>query len=155
VVNPDTFIELTTAEIIVASQVGLIRQCEDIKANKKPFVGESQDLAWQRHIEGALSECAMAKYLNIYWNKSSWPNPDVGNIEVRVTHYKSGKLIIRPADKDDVKYYLLTGINGKYNIRGYIYAIEGKQDQYLSDAGQDRPKVYFVPQSDLHPIERF
>jgi hypothetical protein len=144
-----TEIQLSLAEIMIASQVGLMRQCEDIKANKKSYVGEKQHLGWQRHIEGALSECAMAKHLNVYWSKSSWPNPDVGNVEVRTTELDNGSLIIRPIDKDDVKYYLLTGINGKYTIRGYMYAKNAKQDKYLSSRGNGRPLAYFVPQSDL------
>jgi len=142
-------IELTLHEILVASQVGILRQLEDIKANKKSFIGEKQDMAWQRHIEGALSECAMAKYLNVYWSKSPWFNPDVGDVEVRTTTHETGRLIIRERDKDDTKYYLLTGINGKYTIRGYVYAREAKQDKYLDQPVAGRPPSYFVPQSDL------
>ena len=143
------FIELSLQEIFVASQVGILRQCEDIKADKKPFIGEKKELAWQRHIEGALSECAMAKYLNVYWNKSPWFNPDVGDVEVRVTHYSNGRLIIRDRDKDDTKYYLLTGMNGKYHIRGYMYARDAKQEKYLDCPVADRTPSYYVPQSDL------
>jgi hypothetical protein len=142
-------IELSLHEIFVASQVGILRQCEDIKANKKSFTGEKQDTAWQRHIEGALSECAMAKFLNVYWNKAAWFHPDVGNVEVRVTAYPNGRLIIKDQDKDDFKYYLLTGINGKYTIRGYMYGRDAKKDIYLSQPLADRPQAYFVPQSDL------
>jgi len=142
-------IELSIHEILVASQVGILRQLEDIKANKKSFIGEKQDMAWQRHIEGALSECAMAKFLNVYWNKSPWFNPDVGDIEVRTTVYETGRLIIRDRDKDDTRYYLLTGINGKYTVRGYVYAREAKQTKYLDQPVAGRPPSYFVPQSDL------
>jgi len=142
-------IELSIHEILVASQVGVLRQCEDIKASKKSFTGEKQDTAWQRHIEGALSECAMAKFLNVYWNKAPWFAPDVGEVEVRVTALDYGRLIIKEQDKDDMKYYLLTGINGKYNVRGYMYAREAKQEKYLSQPSPDRPAAYFVPQSDL------
>lgn len=142
-------IELSIHEILVATQVGILRQCEDIKANKKPFIGEKKELGWQRHIEGALSECAMAKYLNVYWNKSPWFNPDVGDIEVRTTHYDTGRLIIRDRDKDDTKYYLLTGLNGTYHVRGYMYARDAKQSKYLDAPVEGRPASYYVPQSDL------
>jgi hypothetical protein len=142
-------IQLSIHEIFVASQVGLLRQCEDIKAGKKSFIGEKQDTAWQRHIEGALSECAMAKYLNVYWNKADWFHPDVGNVEVRCTHHETGRLIIRDRDADNTKYYLLTGINGRYIVRGYIYAREGKKKEYLDQVVEGRPPSYFVPQSKL------
>lgn len=143
-------IELSSAEIMIASQVGIMRQIEDIKAKKKPVSGEKPELAWQRHIEGALTECAMAKYLNVYWSKQSWPHPDVGNVEVRGTHYEQGHLRIDPKDPDNRKFYLLTGLNGTYIIRGWIFAKDAKQDKYLKTFDKERGSTYFVPQSDLN-----
>ena len=141
-------IKLSLAEIQVASQVGIQRQLEDIKAKKKSFAGEKQDAGWQRHIEGALTECAMAKYLNVYWNKQKWNLPDVGEVEIRSTSYENGCLILRPNDADDKKYYLLVGVNGEYKICGYLYGRDGKQDKYLTNMG-GRVNAYFVPQSEL------
>ena len=143
-------IELSPAEIMIASQVGIMRQIEDIKAKKKSFSGEKPELAWQRHIEGALTECAMAKYLNVYWSKQTWPNPDVGDIDVRSTHWEHGDLRIEPKDPDNRKFYLLTGLNGTYIIRGWMYAITAKQDKYLKTYDKEREMKYFVPQSDLN-----
>jgi hypothetical protein len=143
-------IELSPAEIMIASQVGIMRQIEDIKAKKKPFSGEKPEFAWQRHIEGALTECAMAKYLNVYWSKQVWPNPDVGDIDVRSTHWEHGDLRIEPKDPNNRKFYLLTGLNGTYIIRGWIYAKDAKQDKYLKTYDKEREKKYFVPQSDLN-----
>ena len=140
---------LSSAEIMIASQVGIMRQIEDIKANKKSFSGEKPELAWQRHVEGALTECAMAKYLNVYWSKQSWPHPDVGNIDVRSTHWEHGDLRIEPKDDNDRKFYLLTGLNGIYNMRGWMYAETAKQDKYLKTYDKEREMKYFVPQSDL------
>jgi hypothetical protein len=134
---------------MIASQVGIMRQVEDIKAKKKSFSGEKPELAWQRHIEGSLTECAMAKYLNVYWSKQAWPNPDVGNIDVRSTHWEHGDLRIEPKDPDERKFYLLTGINGTYIIRGWIYAKDAKQDKYLKTYDKEREMKYFVPQTDL------
>jgi len=143
-------IELSPAEIMIASQVGIMRQVEDIKAKKKSFSGEKLELAWQRHIEGALTECAMAKYLNVYWSKQAWPNPDVGNIDVRSTHWEFADLRIEPKDPDNRKFYLLTGLNGTYTIRGWIYAKDAKQDKYLKTYDKEREMKYFVPQTDLN-----
>ena len=140
---------LSSAEIMIASQVGIMRQIEDIKANKKSFSGEKPELAWQRHIEGALTECAMAKYLNVYWSKQSWLHPDVGNIDVRSTHWEHGYLRIEPKDNNDRKFYLLTGLNGTYTMRGWMYAKDAKQDKYLKTYDKEREMKYFVPQSDL------
>ena len=143
-------ITLNYAEVMIASQVGIMRQIEDIKANKKPVSGEKRELAWQRHIEGALTECAMAKYLNVYWSKKSWPHPDVGEIEVRSTYWEFGDLRVDPKDPDHRKFYLLTGLNGDYTIRGWIYAKDAKQDKYLKTYDKEREMKYFVPQIDLN-----
>ena len=140
---------LSSAEIMIASQVGIMRQIEDIKAKKRPVSGEKPELAWQLHIEGALTECAMAKYLNVYWSKQSWPHPDVGNIDVRSTHWEHGDLRIEPKDDNDRKFYLLTGLNGTYTMRGWMYAETAKQEKYLKTYDKEREMKYFVPQSDL------
>jgi hypothetical protein len=143
-------IKLTKEEIIVASQVGILRQTEDIEEGKKSVSGEKPELAWQRHIEGALTECAMAKYLNVYWNKRPWPHPDVGNIDVRSTHWSFGDLRIEHKDPNERKFYLLTGLNGTYIIRGWMYAKDGKQHKYLKTYDKNREMKFFIPQSHLN-----
>ena len=92
----------------------------------------------------------MAKYLNVYWSKQAWPNPDVGDIDVRSTHWEHGDLRIEPKDPDNRKFYLLTGLNGIYIIRGWMYAKDAKQDKYLKTYDKEREMKYFVPQSDLN-----
>ena len=147
-----TKIELSTAEIQIASMVGIQRQIEDIKNKKQSFKGESQATAWQRHIEGSLAECALAKHFNVYWSKRPYPLPDVYEYEVRSTPYMSGVLPIIPEDKDDRKYFLLTGINGAYIIRGWIYGAEAKQQEWWRSLDGKRPPCYCVPQSALKSL---
>jgi hypothetical protein len=145
-----TIIQLTMAEIQMASVIGVQRQIEDIKNNKASVDGELQETAWQRHLEGALTECALAKHLNVYWSKGRYDQPDVGNQDVRATHREDGRLILRDRDKDDRKYWLLTGINGKYTIQGWILGKDGKKEKYWGDpSGRNRP-AYFVPQEALN-----
>ena len=143
-------IALTTAEIQIASMVGIQRQIEDIKWNNHEKMGEKKEKAWQRHIEGALSECALAKYFGVYWNKRPYNEPDVGDVDVRVTHWMSGNLRIDHKDHDDKKYYLLTGLNGEYIIRGWLYGKDGKQQKYWGTKDPDRPPCFWIPQSDLN-----
>ena len=147
-----TIISLTDAEIFFAAQIGMMKQIEDVQRNKKSNTGEKKAGAWQRHIEGALAECAMAKYLGIFWSKASWPSPDVGNVEVRSTPYSFGDLRIKPDDPDHTKFYLLTGLNGTYTIRGWIYAIEGKKPEYWKRMDKDREEQFWCPQANLHPL---
>ena len=144
--------ELDIYEIRVAAQVGLQRQLEDIHANKKSYSGESKEGAWSRHIEGALSECALAKVMNVYWNKRSFPHPDVGDVDCRSTPYHTGHLQIKKNDPEDRKFYLLIGINGKYRIAGWIWGKDAKKQQYWGTKGDARDPCYWIPQSDLIPF---
>ena len=145
-------IELDLYEIRVAAQVGIQRQLEDINKNKKSFSGENKEGAWSRHIEGALSECALAKAMNVYWNKRTYPLPDVGDVDCRCTPYHTGHLQIKKDDPDDRKFYLLVGINGKYRIAGWIWGKNGKQQHYWGVKGEGRDPCYWIPQSDLIPF---
>jgi hypothetical protein len=145
-----TKIILSTAEIQVASMVGIQRQIEDIKWENHEKIGEKKELAWQRHIEGALSECALAKYFNVYWNKRPHNEPDVGDVDVRATHWMSGCLRIDQKDKDDKKYYLLTGLNGEYIVRGWLYGKDGKKEEYWGTKDPNRPPCYWIPQDKLN-----
>ena len=144
-------IELDLYEIRVASQVGIQRQLEDIYKNKKSYSGENKEGAWTRHIEGALSECALAKAMNVYWNKRTFPLPDVDNVDCRSTPYHTGHLQIKADDPNDRKFYLLVGINGKYRIAGWIWGKNGKQQHYWGVKGEGREPCYWIPQSDLIP----
>jgi len=147
-------VELSIQEIRVALTVGVERQIEDIEKKKQSFKGESQAMAWQRHIEGALAECALAKYLGIYWSKRPHNEPDVGDVDVRTTHWMSGNLRMDDKDKDDRKYYLLTGLNGEYIVRGWLYGRDGKKQEYWGTKDPSRPPCYWIPQSDLNHDEK-
>jgi len=59
---------------------------------------------------------------------------------------------LHPADKDHKRYWLLTGENGRYVIRGFLLAWDGKQKKYWVEKfdkdGRDR-SCYMIPQKDL------
>ena len=143
-------VKLTLVEMRTASTVGITMHLEDLKEGKKSNTGETNRDAWHRKIEGALAECAFAKAKNLYWNKGVWPNPDVGEFEVRSTPYDYGYLRIKPEDDDNRKFYLLTGIDGEYTIRGWLYAKDGKKEKYWKSIKEGRPPQFFVPQSELN-----
>ena len=148
-------IELNTAEIQVATIVGIQRQIEDIKWENHGKYKAERHLAWQRHIEGALAECALAKYLNVFWSKGKFNLPDVGEVDVRTTHYETGKLTLHKEDYDDRKYYLLTGLNGKYIIRGWLFAKDGKKNEYWLDPSGKQRWAYFIPQEKLNKLDGY
>lgn len=146
-------VELTMPEIMQAAQVGVMRRMQRLRSGIPLPHGLKEGSEWQLMIEGALSECALAKFLGIYWEGCGEINGvDVGEVDVRSTRYDSGKLIIHKSDASDRKYYLLTGKEGKYIVRGWIWGYEAKQDKYYKSMVEGRPPEYFVPQEDLYDI---
>lgn len=142
-------INLTDDEIQMAAQQATLRILQCKRDGAKHRYGAKDTETWQMGIEGALGELVIAKHFGIFWGKGSYGTDDVGPYEVRQTPLSHGKLIVHPDDKDDKRYYLITGLLGNYYIRGYMYARDAKKDKYWSDPqGTNRP-AYFVPQSDL------
>lgn len=141
-------IKLTTYEIMMAANVGVMRQVENIKYNAKQRYGADDETDWQKHIESALTECAMAKYTNVFWCKRDRSAPDVGELEVRASQREDARLIIHKDDHDDRQYWLVTGKNGVYKIHGYMLGRDAKNQKYWTDPKTGRP-AFFVPQSDL------
>jgi hypothetical protein len=143
-------ITLTTYEIIMGSQAGMLRQIENIGRQRKSAYGAGTENDWQLHIEGCLGELALAKYLNLFFSgKGEFRSADVGIVDVRTRSKDWYDLILHPNDPDDRKFYLVTGNNGTYTVRGWILGSEGKQEKYWKDPAGGRP-AYFVPQRDLN-----
>lgn len=144
-----TQVILDWAEMILAAQAGVLRQVENIKKGVKPAYGAGNEKDWQYGIEGAMGEFALAKYLGVFWHgKGKMRGDDVGAYQVRTSSSLNGDLILHPKDDDEKTYWLVTGLNGNYWIRGYIKAIDGKKDHWWSDPAGGRP-AFFVPQSEL------
>lgn len=144
---------LSNSQIMMCAQVGIIRHLQFIKREARPMYGLDVNTDWKLQIEGAMSEYALAKYLDVHWEGVGFPDADdVGKEDVRVTEYDDGHLILHPRDKDNKNYWLLTGKNGRYIVRGFILGKEGKQDKYwrkrILQDGRDR-SAYFIPQADL------
>ena len=142
-------IVLTASQIYMVALAGVMRHIQFLCRNAKPQYGQAESSRWDQQIEGALSEYALAKFLNKHWEGVGVAGgDDLKEEEVRVTKYKNGWLPLHPTDKDHKRYWLLTGENGDYMVRGYIYAKDGKQEKYWvkkEEKGRDR-SCYEVPQ---------
>lgn len=150
-------VQLLATEMWMASQYGAMRQVENIKKKRKDVFGASVNEGWQINIEGALGECAVAKAFDLFWNGNigNLKAPDVGKAQVRTTHHVRGRLILHKSPKDDPSDYfvLVTGLNGKYVIRGGLHGYKGMRAEFWQDpSGKGRP-AYFVPQDLLDDIE--
>lgn len=136
----------------MVATAGLMRHIQFLDRKAKPQHGQAENTRWDQQIEGALSEYALAQYLNVHWEGAGKPGgDDLKDEEVRVTKYQNGYLPLHKQDKDNKRYWLLTGENGVYTVRGYIYAKDGKKEEYWikkEEKGRDR-SCYEVPQSAL------
>ena len=147
-------VALSLTEVLQAANAGIYRVVENIKINRGGTHGLKNNNDWNLHIEGALAECALAKFLNVYWEgKGSFNGVDVGSVDARSTRHEKGCLIIHPSDDDNRKYYLLTGFDGNYIVRGWIWGRDAKNQIYWTDpTGKNRP-AYFIPQSKLNGVD--
>lgn len=89
-------VNLTWGEMNLGADVGVHRYIE-ICRNARGG-GAPGDGGWGPHIDGAIAELAVAKFLNRYWTPLdddffNLPG-DVGSVQVRATRHRTGKLII-------------------------------------------------------------
>lgn len=156
---PNGPITLTLAEMAMAAGVGVRRQLSSIYQNLQGAHGvNNEEQGWQINIEGACGEQVVAKLLGLYWNGSvnSFKQPDVSNFHVRTRspHTKTKGLPIRPNDPDDGIFILVIGACPNYQVVGWLRARDGKQSQWNVVGFNGRPDAYFVPESELLPMDR-
>ena len=140
---------------MTAAHAGVMRQVENLKNGLPPRYGAGHQMDWQLHIEGALGEMALAKHLGLYWpGKGERGQPDLVHsgwvVEVRLAKRDDYDLRLHPHDKDHARYWLMTGINGSYSVRGWILGADGKKSEFWGDKWNTGRPAYWVPQSELH-----
>ena len=154
--QPTVTVGLTNRELVIAAEVGAIRNIESISRMRQKAWGFPDDEpAWNVNIEGVCGEIAIARYLGIYWSPSvnTFHAADVGlDIQVRTRLKPDYDLIVRPDDDTNHYYVLVTGPAPTMVIRGYILGHEAQCHDEWRKAYGDRPEVWFVPQSALSPI---
>jgi hypothetical protein len=149
-------VSLSWAEMLLGCFAGCMRQVQNMKDARHNAYGMPDKLSWGENIEGVLAEMALAKALNKYWcGKGEFGDVDIRpDIECRSTSGHDNRLILHKSDKDERKYYLITGQRGNYEVKGWCYGHDGKKTNFYDDpTGKNRP-AYFVPQSELTPPAR-
>jgi len=140
---------LDGAEMMLAANAGIMRHIENIKKGVRPSYGAGNQNDWQLDIEGAMGEFVLAKHLGVFWHgKGKMRGDDAGIYQVRTSQRDDADLILHPKDEDEKTYWLITGVNGTYQIRGYLLAKDGKKEKWWRDGAPGRP-AFFVPQSEL------
>lgn len=145
---------LSNADVMLAAIVGIMRHVQDHQRGYNDRNQADVDLAdWQKDIEGALGELVVSRVLGIPWTGriGTTGGGDVGPFGVRTRPKHEWDMIIQPWDDDNRPMICVTGLNGVYRIWGWIYAEEGKRDEWFIDrTGQGR-HCYYVPKEHLSP----
>lgn len=146
-------IRLTSSELMGAALVGVMRQVTNLRDAREDAYGCRRDDGWRAHIEGACGECAVAKFLGMYWNGSlgKLRAADVGTLQVRTRSRHDYDLIVHPGDEDDSPFVLVTGTAPVYVLRGWIRGRDAKLPEFWSDPAGGRP-AFFMPQSRLRAM---
>jgi hypothetical protein len=146
---------LNARQMIHGAIEGCLRQIRKVKQGSKHRHGYNGKTAWQVHIEGALKELALSMYLQSHWllTEQMYDGDVSGLDEVRSSEYDGARvhLIVHPDDKDDRRYWLVTGSYGSYAIRGYKIGREAKQEKYWGELQPGRP-AFNVPCDELDLI---
>lgn len=149
-------VTLSWYEVTFAAHVGL-RRYLDVRENggRNRWRADNHDDGWDRNIEGAIGEMAVAKALGIFWSASigTYRNgADVGLWQVRTRRKDFYQLLVRPSDPDDVRFYHVKGRSPSFEIVGWMLGKDAKRSEWLREYGGP-PAAYFVPDEYLNPVE--
>jgi len=145
-------VTLGPKEMMCAALNGQMRQVQNIrKKYRPPTMGCGHFNDWQLHLEGALAEWAVAKFLGVYPSGFEFGNGDLGCYEVRSSPNAKTLMYMKDTDKDDHIYIRVTGVNGDYQIHGWIMGKHGKQFPKEDRYKNGRPAIW-VPYDALKPM---
>jgi hypothetical protein len=151
------YVTLNDHELLSASIAGCQRRVLGLSKDRPQLHGaDLRANFWQIDIMGTLTEYALAKATNQHWEPatnerlSSLPG-DVGRLQVRSTCYKSGKLIVYPADRDDAPFVFAVLREPEIKFCGWLYGGEAKQVGERRDGATGAE--FWVPQCDLRSVQ--
>jgi len=145
-------VKLSLQEVYVGASAGIVRRISGIARGGTETNNCPVDGGWQRDIEGALAEMALAKHFGLFWSGIEKINAgDVGEYEVKHSSHNKARLLV-PLNNDrlDNWFWLVTGLHGSYTIHGCMLGRDAMQERYVDEPVPKRP-CYCVPQSDLKP----
>lgn len=149
----NVWVELSHHDLLFAAMGGCQRRVKAMQVNRPQYYGaDERQNYWQIDIQGAIAEYAVAKAIAAFWEPAT-DRPlntlpgDVSIYEVRSTVYKTGSLIVHPADKDDAAYILAIVAEPFVKLAGYLWGRDAKElGEYK------KPNDIWVPQKKLQPV---
>ena len=157
---------LTERELMLGAIAGVQRQVESQRGSnsgketnshyESKYNSVGPGGLWNNHIEGALGEFAVAKFLGLYPSGITEQDAtDVGeHYEVRTRGLEYQELFVKKKDNPDKYYILAQGSFGEYTIRGWITGFEvfDHPEWFHNNSGK-LSYCYWVPHEFLSSIE--
>lgn len=145
-------IEFNPTEFTHVALAGFLRQCENINKKRPEAYGQAT-YGFDIHIQGALAEAAVAKFLDKFWGPGKLRATDVGQYQVRSTPNKPPYLCLHPNDSNDAVFILVLVRGVRAALMGWTTGREGKKQEYWGDKWKTNRPAYWVPHIDLKPME--
>lgn len=148
-------------EVHYASVIALLIHNFNRRRNAKPRYGAPKDGGEQLGMCGIGGERAVSRAFNLEWpyRIGDFEAVDVGGlIEVRTRSPFTGRdLPLHPPDREDYPWVLViehepTEAGLPFELVGWVWGSEGKDQAYWSDGAPGRP-AFWVPRRALHPLD--
>ncbi len=150
-------VKLLWFEVRYAAQIGLERRVRAMERGHQDCNLRTDSNRWTDHLEGACAEMAVAKYLNRFWSGSIDTyrvGGDVGRYQVRSSAHIP-ELCIRERDRDEELFIKVFGAVPTFTLLGWMRAGDAKQPGWLHDRGNGGPPAFWVPPTELQPMNLF
>lgn len=153
----EVVVTLNHQQMITAAMVGVRRTVYAIAKGMQATYGglrPGDPGAFDNHILGAMSEYAVAQWLNLFWDGhvGQIDCSDVGNcVEVRTIRRRELRMIAHDDDSSIAPFVLVLGEPPNFTLLGWLRGSDAKQPKYRDDPAGGRP-AFFVPLSDLRPM---
>lgn len=147
------YVKLEWYEYYAAACVGILRYLESRRRDLKHAAFDPEHPV-ENDVEGACGESAFCKHFDIHWPASinTGSAPDVPpNLDIKTTFHSNGHLILYSDAVPDRKYVLVRGCQGKYEIVGWAYGVDGMLPEYWRE--DCKQPAYWIPASALQPLE--
>ena len=159
-------VRLTEREMLLAASSGVQREVECLRklSGGESVVSEYEKNnnqvgpggLWNNHIEGAMGEFAVAKFLGLYpGGITDKDATDVGeHYEVRTRPLEYQELFVKKKDKPDKYYILVQGSFGDYTLKGWITGFEVfDHPEWFHNHNGKLSYNYWVPHEFIYSIE--
>lgn len=146
------YVTATWAQAVQAGWVGAQRHLRCAFNRTEARYGCPRNIAWQRNMEGAYGELALALHTGVPWPNASKAG-DVGPYEVRASD-SGASLITHPADADGKPYVMAhVGELPRLALLGWAWGRETKRPEFWRTRPAVPSAAYFTPWAMLRDMD--